>query len=211
MKKLFLILLTSCFVLMLCSSCEEEPPVVLKKYCRLKGVSPYGGLVYPKDTLVIEGNSATFRIEPFFGWNYDSAVLDSQNVNCKNLKYTIEKVTKNHVFEASFKETLKSKILGRWRMDSLNLYNWGTRSWEYHKIYNVPGETQTIVCLLPYGTAFIGPPENLWVWKWDINSSGKLVLSEDKYNIEKFTGDTLIIGQEKTCREVYFREYTSIF
>jgi hypothetical protein len=211
MKTLFKLILG--FILILgFSSCEEDEPVVVPTTTKYKVTvsTNKGGEVTPSISFVEEGKSLTLKIQPYFGYEIEKLNLDGQNVVCSGSDcFTLSNVKKDHFVEVSFKENLKGKILGRWRMDSLNIYNWNTRNWEYHKIYNVPNEDQYVLWLMPDNVAFVGYPGHFSGWKWDIDTKGKFVLWEDKYEILKLTTDTLVIGQKETCREVYFKEYIS--
>jgi hypothetical protein len=189
------------------SSCEEDPVVIptTKKY-QVVASSGIGGVVTPSTSFVEEGKSLTVNIQPDFGYEIEQLKLDGQNVLCSLKCYTIKEIKKDYLLEVSFKETLKAKAVGRWRLDSLNIYNYLTDKWEYHKIYGVAGQDQNLLILSP-GSAFWGTQDRLHGGSWNlIPEKNQFIFKSEVNQIYKLDDKNFVFGQKNVFYEVYFRE-----
>ena len=109
-----------------CDGCDGtiNPPVIVEKFTITGVVNGYGGTINPFSQKVEKGQSATFTISPYYGYEIDYLLDDGYKLPAVNT-YTVRDVNKNDTFEVFFKkDSIVWPLINiLWSLDSLYAQN----------------------------------------------------------------------------------------
>ncbi len=101
-----------------------NPPVIVEKFTITGVVNGYGGTINPFSQKVEKGQSATFTISPYYGYEIDYLLDDGYKLPAVNT-YTVRDVVSDDTFEVFFKkDSIVWPLINiLWSLDSLYAQN----------------------------------------------------------------------------------------
>ncbi len=104
MKKLIFFSLLA-IILASCDGCDDpiNPPVIVEKFTITGMINGSGGTINPFSQTVEKGKSATFTINPTYGYEIDYLLDDGYKLPATDV-YTVKDINKDDTFEVFFKK-----------------------------------------------------------------------------------------------------------
>ena len=110
------------------AGCDEgdtiNPPVIVEKFTITGVVNGYGGTINPFSQKVEKGQSATFTISPYYGYEINYLLDDGYKLPAVNT-YTVKDVVSDDTFEVFFKkDSIVWPLINIvWNVDSIYVEN----------------------------------------------------------------------------------------